>query len=661
MGWYRTGTVNVTNGSANIIGVGTSWAALAKQGDGFVGPDGKPNEVLSVTSNTAITLARPYEGSTATGQLYSLFPTQGYVRDLALAVSTLINEYAAAAELKNGEYVSPEQFEGVGDGVALDGPAVVAALATGKHVRLNPTKRYNITGYTLAPVAGQKIFGGGELLKTGISTGGEAFIAVNGVANVKIHGIKFRDTRSSGARSYGVTVLNAVDTRIIGCEFSGYETPVFIWRLSQGTQVIGNQMNGGDFGVAAGGDAVGNTDGPVTNTVIAHNMIRGMRGEGIDLNWDVQGCKVLFNHLLGCGAVDGEEDIDIGGGVCRDIEVIGNVLDSGGNCARNIWIKLNTQRVTISKNTLRGATVGGILAGTAGAALQHIWITDDNKIDGGGVATGRGIELNDCVHFKASRNLVWGFGGDAITALATCSDGEINENYATDCDDGIVCLAPRTRITGNHSYLNDRVGINLQAVDLTCYLNHIRDNGVGVDGSYGLVLSAGSDRTIVAMNKVLDTRTGSMRQNGIIATGPSADVLLVENIVKPVKTTAYNGMQALTNSIIRNNLPTAGEHATVADDAVITLTPPNGSGYIDVWAETSTTHFGKRFFRVGGSPGMVAVHGGAAFASTTGALAGTTGADGNLTVSAKTDGTIDIENRSGASRVINWRFEARAA
>jgi hypothetical protein len=45
---------------------------------------------------------------------------------------------------------------------------------------------------------------------------------------------------------------------------------------------------------------------------------------------------------------------------------------------------------------------------------------------------------------------------------------------------------------------------------------------------------------------------------------------------------------------------------------------------------------------------------------TTGALTGTTGADGDLTVSAHSDGNIYLENRRGASSVVAWAFIATA-
>lgn len=69
---YATGTVAVTNGSAAVVGSGTSWLANAYPGLLFVSTDGTRYTVLSVTDNTHLTLTANYGGSTLSGQAYSL-------------------------------------------------------------------------------------------------------------------------------------------------------------------------------------------------------------------------------------------------------------------------------------------------------------------------------------------------------------------------------------------------------------------------------------------------------------------------------------------------------------------------------------------------------------------------------------------------------------
>lgn len=64
-----TGTVNVTNASANVIGVGTTFTTMFSAND-VISISGVKYPILSVTSNTALVLKLPYTGVTATGLTY---------------------------------------------------------------------------------------------------------------------------------------------------------------------------------------------------------------------------------------------------------------------------------------------------------------------------------------------------------------------------------------------------------------------------------------------------------------------------------------------------------------------------------------------------------------------------------------------------------------
>ncbi len=69
--FYTVGTVKVTNGSPSVTGTGTGWAtALIKGGVFYAGGAAYP--VQSVDSETALTLAIPYVGATATGLTYAI-------------------------------------------------------------------------------------------------------------------------------------------------------------------------------------------------------------------------------------------------------------------------------------------------------------------------------------------------------------------------------------------------------------------------------------------------------------------------------------------------------------------------------------------------------------------------------------------------------------
>ncbi|WP_341667332.1 hypothetical protein [Alcaligenes sp. SDU_A2] len=99
MAWYDAGTVNVTLNSATVTGVGTQWLAGARQGEAFVGPDGRLYEVLNIASDTVLTLTKPYRGATQTAQPYALAPLQGYVKELADRAAELLRRYYDALTL----------------------------------------------------------------------------------------------------------------------------------------------------------------------------------------------------------------------------------------------------------------------------------------------------------------------------------------------------------------------------------------------------------------------------------------------------------------------------------------------------------------------------------------------------------------------------------
>lgn len=97
MPWYRTGTASFTNGNAAVTGSGTAWNANIARGEALLGPDGRLYEILSIGSDTALTLGSPYLGSTVAGAAYAVAPTQAYLRDLAAQAATLVNSYSSIA------------------------------------------------------------------------------------------------------------------------------------------------------------------------------------------------------------------------------------------------------------------------------------------------------------------------------------------------------------------------------------------------------------------------------------------------------------------------------------------------------------------------------------------------------------------------------------
>ncbi|MDX0973526.1 phage tail protein [Sinorhizobium medicae] len=92
---YVTGTVSVTAGSAVVTGSGTAWATALIVG-GLFGLDsnnGNPVPILSVDSDTQLTLAKAWRGTTSANQAYWIIRDTAYLQQQtanAQALSTYI-------------------------------------------------------------------------------------------------------------------------------------------------------------------------------------------------------------------------------------------------------------------------------------------------------------------------------------------------------------------------------------------------------------------------------------------------------------------------------------------------------------------------------------------------------------------------------------------
>jgi len=128
MPWYKSGTVSVTQNSNAVIGTGTAFISNGRVGDAFRGPDGGWYEVTNIASDTALSISPPYNGATTGAGGYALAPMQGYVKDSADALRSIVNQYGAklAALGTTGNYdILPLSKGGTG---ATDQAGARAAL-----------------------------------------------------------------------------------------------------------------------------------------------------------------------------------------------------------------------------------------------------------------------------------------------------------------------------------------------------------------------------------------------------------------------------------------------------------------------------------------------------------------------------------------------------
>jgi hypothetical protein len=156
--WYRTGTVAVTNGSATLTGTGTAWIANVKVGDAVHLPDARVYEVLTVNSNTSITLRTNYLGSTASAQIYAIQPTRGMLREVYDKLTTAVNTFQG-------------YLDGVLAGKFGDGTAGAPAISFASNVTTGMYRAAsNVIGFATAGVERFRITNSGAQL-TGLLSG----------------------------------------------------------------------------------------------------------------------------------------------------------------------------------------------------------------------------------------------------------------------------------------------------------------------------------------------------------------------------------------------------------------------------------------------------------------------------------------------------------
>lgn len=114
--FYNTGTISINSGSTALTGVGTEWNENVRPGMAveFLDEHGS-FEILSVNSNTSITLGRPRVGGNLSGAPYQIVPIRGLDITNQNLLSELITDYQ-------------DVVLGIGAGLISDGTASAPAL-----------------------------------------------------------------------------------------------------------------------------------------------------------------------------------------------------------------------------------------------------------------------------------------------------------------------------------------------------------------------------------------------------------------------------------------------------------------------------------------------------------------------------------------------------
>jgi len=143
--WYRSGTVDVENGSKSIVGSDTLWSTQASAGDLFTLDGNQFYEIETVTDDTHIELKTNFLGSTAEEQSYAI------IRNFTSTLSAFLA--ARLADLLNRWHTREDEWSAWHNGTVDGGPESDGRYpftdADGTEVLIAcPAKMALLNGYT---------------------------------------------------------------------------------------------------------------------------------------------------------------------------------------------------------------------------------------------------------------------------------------------------------------------------------------------------------------------------------------------------------------------------------------------------------------------------------------------------------------------------------
>lgn len=164
MAWYKTGTLTLTNGSTAVVGTGTLFRNGGQAGDALV-VNGLSHEIASINSDTSITLATAYAGTTASGvTAWAIQFTQSRTKDMNDAVANLVSE---VDNLSNAFTATSTSVSANVPFSLLGAPTAPLHAATKAYVDAADALKLSLTGGTMT----------GGLIAPSISVTGSTYVA----------------------------------------------------------------------------------------------------------------------------------------------------------------------------------------------------------------------------------------------------------------------------------------------------------------------------------------------------------------------------------------------------------------------------------------------------------------------------------------------------
>jgi hypothetical protein len=334
MAWYKTGTVTVTNNSATVTGSGTNFVSGAQVGFGFQGPNGLVYEITAINSSTSLTITPVYGGSTASGQSYSIIPTQGLTAALASDVTDLITDYQTVAD-------------NAGAGKFGDGSAASPGI---RFINDQDTGFFKDTANEIAvSVGGTKV---GEFTSTGIDgtvIGGTtaaagSFTAIESTDDATVNGV------TVGRGAGNINTNTASGSQALNSNTTGGNNTAY-GREALNSNTTGNQNT------ASGRQALLNSTTGIQSTAYGFQALRGnTTGGGNTAN----GYQAMYNNTTG------DNNVAVGGGALRS-NTIGSSNTALGESAEAVSATANNQIAIRAGNTkwysAAGSPEGVVTAG----------------------------------------------------------------------------------------------------------------------------------------------------------------------------------------------------------------------------------------------------------------------------------------------------------